>query len=113
MYRPPFRDILAAPAQWGSFGSPIRSQAVLSIAHARRYGIQLGTKVPLWGGFTGTGKFTFRQWTPHPKMTKSDWAERVVAVKRALDTPVERVRRVRPKIWHDNEKFLIQPDVYI
>ena len=23
-----------------------------------RYGVQLGEKVPLWGGFTGHGKFT-------------------------------------------------------
>ena len=25
------------------------------------YGIQLGQKVPLWGGFTGHGKFTLRE----------------------------------------------------
>ena len=37
-----------------------------------RYGVQLGTKVPLWGGFTGGGQFTLRLWTPHPKMKKAD-----------------------------------------
>ena len=42
--------------------------------HYNRYGVQLGVKVPLWGGFTGGGKFAFREWTPAPKMTKSDWA---------------------------------------
>ena len=38
-----------------------------------RYGVQLGVKVPLWGGFTGEGKFTMRFWTPRSKMTKEEW----------------------------------------
>ena len=28
-----------------------------------RYGVQLGDKVPLWGGFTGGGEFSFKLWT--------------------------------------------------
>ena len=39
-----------------------------------RYGVQLGDKVPLWGGFTGQGKFTLRLWTARPKMDKAEWA---------------------------------------
>ena len=50
-----------------------------------RYGVQLGTKVPLWGGFTGGGQFTLRLWTPHPKMKKADWEAHVPALKRAVD----------------------------
>lgn len=50
-----------------------------------RYGVQLGVKVPLWGGFTGRGHFTLREWTPRPKMTKLEWAQRVPALKRAVD----------------------------
>ena len=37
-----------------------------------RYGIQLGTKIPLWGGFTGNNDFTLRLWTPKPKMNWRD-----------------------------------------
>ena len=44
------------------------------VCHFNRYGIQLGTKIPLWGGFTGRGQFTLREWTPKPKMTKAEWA---------------------------------------
>ena len=29
-----------------------------------RYGVQLGVKVPLWGGFSGNGGFSLRLWTP-------------------------------------------------
>lgn len=77
-----------------------------------RYGVQLGTKVPLWGGFTGRGQFTLREWTPRPKMTKDEWARRVPALKRAIDAAGEPRRNVKAKVWHDNEKFLLQPDVY-
>ena len=77
-----------------------------------RYGVQLGTKVPLWGGFTGRGKFTLREWTPRPKMTKEEWARRVPALKRAIDAAGEQRRTVKAKVWHDNEKFLLQPAVY-
>ena len=32
--------------------------------HYNRYGIQLGVKIHLWGGFSGHGRFTLREWTP-------------------------------------------------
>ena len=76
-----------------------------------RYGIQLGTKVPLWGGFTGSGHFTLRMWTPRPKMTKAEWEARVPTLKRAADAPGEPLAK-RPKVWHDNEKFLLCPKAY-
>ena len=34
-----------------------------------RYGVQLGEKVPLWGGFTGQGKFTLKLWTERPTLS--------------------------------------------
>ena len=40
-----------------------------------RYGVQLGTKVPLWGGFTGEGQFALRLWTQRPKQKKEEWAQ--------------------------------------
>ena len=80
--------------------------------HFNRYGVQLGVKVPLWGGFTGQGSFTLREWTPNPKMSKADWAARIPALKRAIDSAGEARRNVRAKVWHDNEKFLLQPDLY-
>lgn len=73
-----------------------------------RYGVQLGDKVPLWGGFTGAGEFTLRLWTPKPKMNKAEWARHAPALRRAtLQTP-----GVFSKIWHDNEPFLLNPQVY-
>ena len=72
----------------------------------------IGVKVPLWGGFTGKGRFSLRLWTPRPKMTKEEWAAKVPALKRAVDTAHESHRHVRAKVWHDGEKFLQQPDVY-
>ena len=77
-----------------------------------RYGIQLGTKVPLWGGFTGGGKFTLRQWTLRPNMLKAEWAALVPAVRRAVDAAGEPRRTVKAKVWHDNERFLLQLAVY-
>ena len=43
-----------------------------------RYGVQLGEKVPLWGGFTGQGKFTLKLWTERPKIGQAvvGWAHR-------------------------------------
>ena len=38
-----------------------------------RYGCQLGSKVPLWGGFTGDGTFSLRLWTAKAKMKKEEW----------------------------------------
>ena len=73
-----------------------------------RYGVQLGDKVPLWGGFTGAGEFTLRLWTPTPKMKKVEWARYAPALRRAaMQTPA-----ASSKMWHDNESFLINPTVY-
>ena len=80
-----------------------------------RYGVQLGIKVPLWGGFTGGGQFTLRLWTPRPKMTKTDWMKYVPALKRAVDVAEARAPEratKRAKVWHDNERFLLCPDTY-
>ena len=77
-----------------------------------RYGIQLGQKVPLWGGFTGGGKFSLRLWTPSPKMTKEDWERCIPKIKRSIDTAGECHEISKPKVWHDNEKFLINPAAY-
>ena len=69
-----------------------------------RYGVQLGEKVPLWGGFTGAGQFTLKLWTPKPKLDKPTWAEHISkGVKRAASGR---------NVWHDNEKFLKQPGIY-
>ena len=48
-----------------------------------RYGVQLGTKVPLWGGFSAQGGFALKLWTPTPKMNQEEWMEYVPALKRA------------------------------
>ena len=80
-----------------------------------RYGVQLGTKVPLWGGFTGGGQFTLRLWTPRPKMTKVEWESRVPDLKRAVNTAEARAsqqRTKKAKVWHDNERFLLCPATY-
>ena len=77
-----------------------------------RYAVQLGTKVPLWGGFSGAGKFTLRLWTARPKMTKSEWEMHVPALKRAVVDGGCTNGRKRAKVWHDNERFLLCPDVY-
>ena len=80
-----------------------------------RYGIQLGTKVSLWGGFTGGGKFSLRLWTPKPKMTKGEWESKVPLLKRAVDKAEAEMperKTKRAKVWHDNEKFLLCPKVY-
>ena len=50
-----------------------------------RYGAQLGTKVPLWGGMTGDGQFPLRLWTPTAKMKKEVWAPYIPQVKRAAE----------------------------
>ena len=80
-----------------------------------RYGVQLGVKVPLWGGFTGSGKFALRLWTQTSKMQAPQWAKHVRALRKAIDSAAVR----RPglphsayKVWQDNEGFLQQPKVY-
>ena len=80
--------------------------------HFNKYGTQLGVKIPLWGGFTGQGHFSFRAWTPRPKMTKPEWAKYIPHIKRSVKLMGEGCRSIRPKVWHDNEKFLLQPKVY-
>lgn len=77
-----------------------------------RYGVQLGVKVPLWGGFTGNGRFTLRMWTPKPKMTMDDWKALVPTVREAVDEAYGDDVPLRPRVWHDNERFLLCPEVY-
>ena len=74
-----------------------------------RYGSQLGVKVPLWGGFTGCGAFSLRLWAEKPKMDKAAWAKLIPKVADAADDGPD---GIRAKVWHDNEKFLLQPGVY-
>ena len=45
--------------------------------------MQLGVKVPLWGGFNVKGGFALKLWTEKPKMKKEQWAAHVPALKRA------------------------------
>eukprot|EP00973_Karenia_brevis_P074323 10326167-Karenia_brevis.AAC.1 len=71
-----------------------------------RYGVQLGRKVPLWGGFTGGGKFALRLYTPHPKMTTEEWSQKVPQLKRTVRDAEEMRATKKAKIWHDNETFL-------
>ena len=80
-----------------------------------RYGVQLGTKVPLWGGFTGGGHFTLRLWTPKPKMTRAEWEKQIPGIKRAAEAGEARAPgrdTKRAKVWHDNERFLLCPAAY-
>ena len=71
-----------------------------------RYGVQLGDKVPLWGGFSGSGHFKLRLWTATAKLNKSTWAACMPVMRRAVEGEVPK------NIWHDNEKFLLQPAIY-
>ena len=82
-----------------------------SLLTLNRYGIQLGDKVPLWGGFSGDGHFSLRLWTQRPKLTRAEWTQKVPSLKRAAMIPVQS-RATRSKIWHDNEGFLLVPAVY-
>ena len=77
-----------------------------------RYGVQLGTKVALWGGFTGNGRFTLRLWTPKPKMTSQEWAALVPTVMAAVQEAYGDNVPSTPWVWHDNERFLQCPEVY-
>ena len=77
-----------------------------------RYGVQLGTKVPFWGGMTGDGQFALRLWTATPKMKKPAWAEHIPQVKRAAARSSSGGARKKLKVWHDNEPFLKQPNEY-
>jgi hypothetical protein len=81
-----------------------------SRAHTfNRYGVQLGIKVPLWGGFTGSGDFPLRLWTPKAKMTKAEWVQKVPSLKRALvqcGAVAANASGKRLKVWQDGEPFL-------
>ena len=57
-----------------------------------RYGVQLGAKVPPWGGFTGRGHFTLREWMPRPKMAKLEWAQRDLALHDGIGVRLGRLR---------------------
>ena len=45
-------------------------------------------------------------------MNKVEWAQRVPALRRAVDLAGEPRRRVQAKVWQDNERFLMQPQEY-
>lgn len=77
-----------------------------------RYGVQLGVKVPLWGGFSGNGQFTLRMWTAKPKMTKTEWEANIPIVKAAVEDAYGENIAARPQVWHDNERFLLCPETY-
>ena len=76
-----------------------------------RYGVQFGTKVPLWGGFSGNGEFALRLWTPKPKMTTEDWAALIPEVKDAISEAYGDDMPRRPWVWHDNERFLVKNEL--
>ena len=76
-----------------------------------RYGVQFGDKVALWGGFTGGGDFAFCMWTPKPKMKKEEWAARIGKLKKAINDADDDAP-ARPKVWHDNERFLLNASAY-
>ena len=69
-----------------------------------RYGIQLGTKVPLWGGFTGDGTFALRLWTEKPKMKKEEWVQYIPQLKKAAAThgSSELLSDCKHHEWHNH-----------
>lgn len=77
-----------------------------------RYGVQLGKKVPLWGGFTGDGKFTFRIWSARSKFNKDEWAQQLPQLRKAAAMSSCSRGLKKLKVWHDNEGFLKQPPRY-
>ena len=75
-----------------------------------KYGVQLGVKVPLWGGFSVHGGFALKLWIEKPKMDKEAWAGHLPALKRAASQA--NTRRKKLKMWFDNEGFLKIDDKY-
>ena len=71
-----------------------------------RYGVQLGVKVPLWGGFTGGGSFVLRLYTSRAKMTKEDWRAKLPHLRKVVTACSESRATQKIKVWHDNEAFL-------
>ena len=45
-------------------------------------------------------------------MNKAAWAAKLPALRKAIDKAKERRATVKAKVWHDNEKFLLQPRAY-
>ena len=43
--------------------------------------MQLGVKVPLWGGFSAHGGFALKLWTQKAKMDKEQWAGHIPALR--------------------------------
>ena len=90
-----------------------RKEAMDPALHTfNRYGVQLGTKVPLWGGFTGDRQFSLKLWTDKPKMKMEEWAQHISQLKRAASQHSQSRSCKKLKLWHDNEKFLQQPKAY-
>ena len=77
-----------------------------------RYGVQLGKKVPLWGGFTGDGKFTLRIWSAKSKWTKDEWVQQLPQVRKAAAMSSYSRGYKKFKVWHDNEPVIVQPQKY-
>ena len=75
-----------------------------------RYGVQLGTKVPLWGGFSGNGGLALRLWTPKPKMNTEEWTALIPSVRDAIAEAYGENMPRRPWVWHDNERFLVKSE---
>ena len=56
--------------------------------------------------------FPLRPWTPNPKMDRAAWEALVPTLRTALEDAYGEDVPPRPKVWHDNERFLLCPDVY-
>ena len=50
-------------------------------------------------------------WTPRPKMTRSEWLKFLPKIKQCIYQAGQPGLQ-RPKVWHDNEKFLQAPASY-
>ena len=81
---------------WGQHGQTICKNLILQLAGPccpsvvirlwfifAEYGVQLGVKVPLWGGFSAHGGFALKLWTQKAKMDKEQWAGHIPALKSA------------------------------
>ena len=63
----------------------------------------------------GTADYSRTQdaaWTPKPKMSSDEWAALVPSVRAAVDEAYGEDVPPRPWVWHDNERFLLCPEVY-
>ena len=73
-----------------------------------RYGVKLGEKVLLWGGFTGTGHFPSKIRSPRPKMSRDEWVKKLPVLRRSVYKAGAPFLK-RPMVWQDNETFLQAP----